>query len=132
MKNLLVITLALLMVISCKKQPSNISPLAGKWELKAAIDGLTGTKKVVASGKGNTFIFTDKEYEKREDGKVVKTGSYSIKAFTSMITGRQEKQILFDGRESETKNYFTINHDTLTLSLDAYDASSTIYVKIPN
>lgn len=129
MKNLIIITFVILLATSCKKSPSNVNSLVGKWELTGTIDGFTGAKKDLATGKGNTFIFTDNDYEKREDGILVRAGNYSIKSFQSIITKRAEKQILFDSIENGVKNYFTVKGDTLILSLDAYDAPSSIYVK---
>lgn len=129
MKNLLFTTLVILLATSCKKSHSDINSLVGKWELTGSIDGFSGAKKDLATGIGNTFIFTDNEYEKREDGKLVRAGNYSIKSFQSMITKKAEKQILFDGIQNEVRNYFTVKGDTLILSVDAYDASSSIYVK---
>jgi hypothetical protein len=131
MKNLKAAFIMIMVIIttSCKKEPAR-SPLIGQWELTAGINGLNGEKTEYASGKGNITKFTDTEYETMQGGKTIRKGTYSIINYKAMITEKEERQIVYDGKANDTKNYFSINGKTLIISVDAYDGSSSIYTKI--
>ena len=105
-------------------------PLVGEWELTAEINGLTGIRTSYETGKGNVTKFTKTTYERTRDGKSIHSGTYSITTYQSLLTKKKETQIVYDGKANETKNYFTIDTNTLTISVDAYDGPSTIYTKI--
>nr|WP_199156179.1 hypothetical protein [Pedobacter sp. ASV2] len=132
MKNLKTVLIIIVAVLtaSCKKEPLH-SPLIGQWELTAGINGLNGEKTQYAPGKGNITKFTQTEYEIIREGKTINKGTYSIIIYKSMITQKQEKQIIYDGKTTDIiKSYFTINDKELIISVDAYDAPASIFTKI--
>jgi len=132
MKNLKTVLIVFfsIVLLSCKKDSVATDPLVGEWELTADINGLTGIRTSYETGKGNVTKFTKTTYEQTRDGKSISTGTYSITTYQSLITKKEENQIVYDGKVNETKNYFTIDNNTLTISVDAYDGPSTIYTRI--
>ena len=129
LKTVLMIFFAIVF-LSCKKDSVATDPLVGEWELTAEINGLTGIRTSYETGKGNVTKFTKTTYERTRDGKSIHSGTYSITTYQSLLTKKKETQIVYDGKANETKNYFTIDTNTLTISVDAYDGPSTIYTKI--
>ncbi|WP_316837004.1 hypothetical protein [Pedobacter nutrimenti] len=133
MKNLNVLLFLSLTILlfSCKKDKPLSHALAGQWELTTGVSGLDGVKTEYAPGLGNITKFTDTEYEIMRDGKTINKGTYSIISYKSLITKKEEKQIVYDGKANDViKNYFTINDKKLIISVDAYDGPSSIFTKI--
>ena len=117
--------------LACKKdRPVTANTLVGEWELTAGINGLTGIRTNYERGKGNITKYTQTTYEKMHEGHIISKGTYTIKSFQSFITKKEEKEITYEGIASVARNYFTINRDTLIISVDAYDAPSSIFVRI--
>jgi len=132
MKNLktVLITIFSIVFLSCKKDSVTTPRIIGKWELTAEINGLTGIRNSYEPGKGNVTKFTGNNYEVTRSGKTISKGTYSIISYQSFITRKEEKQILYDGKTNETKNYITVDNSTLTIAVDAYDGPSTIFTRM--
>lgn len=118
-------------ILACKKdRPVTANTLVGEWELTAGINGLTGIRTNYERGKGNITKYTQTTYERMHDGQIISKGAYTIKSFQSLITKKEEKEITYEGIASVVRNYFTIDRDTLIISVDAYDAPASIFVRI--
>ncbi len=128
LKAVLIIIFSIVLV-SCKKDNVTVNPLIGEWELSAEINGQTGIKTIYESGKGNVSKFTETTYEMTRDGKTIK-GTYSIITYQALTTMKEEKQIVFDEKANGTKNYITIENNTLIIAVDAYDGPSTIFKRM--
>lgn len=94
-------TLALIftmfLFLGCKKDlpyDPKIS-LVGTWELRASVGGqIAGVPSEVAPGNGNLLKFSEKNYEKIIDGKIVKAGSYTLIKETSWTA--TDTRLIFD------------------------------------
>lgn len=104
--------------------------MVGEWELIAEINGLTGIKTNDERGKGNITKYTKGTYETMRDGQITRKGTYTIKSFQSLITNREEMQIVYEGVASEVRTCFTVDGETLFISIDAYDAPTSIFTRI--
>ncbi|MFW0717905.1 hypothetical protein [Pedobacter sp. N23S346] len=116
--------------LSCKKNTVTTHPIIGEWELTAEINGLTGIRTNYEPGKGNVSKFTETTYAMTRDGKTIRKGAYAIITYQALITRKEENQLVYDGKANETKIYFTVDNNTLTISVDAYDGPSTIFTRI--
>jgi hypothetical protein len=133
MKNLKVLLIVILstILLSCKKdKPVITKGLVGEWELIAGINGLSGIRNNYERGRGNIIKFTQGTYETMRDGQITKKGTYTINSFQSLITNKEEMQIVYEGEANEVRTYFTIDGDTLIISIDTYDAPASIFTRI--
>ena len=83
--------------LGCKKDlPYNPTiSLVGNWELRASVGGqIAGVPSEFAPGNGNVLKFSEKNYEKMVDGKLVKAGSYTLIRETSWTA--TETRLVFD------------------------------------
>jgi len=125
--SLLCASVVALLTGSCGKDspqsthPSAIAVITGKWELRQLIADI-GVRDY-PSGNGSIYIFTDSSYSIFEKNILVKNGSYSIIADSSIINqtsfgvapGQFTQRIIFDQDSSVyngtlvKKNFFQVN-----------------------
>jgi len=120
----------LVVFISCKKQgasPTNL--ISGTWELRAESNGWTGTK-TYAPGNGNIYVFTADHYQIYSNGSLLKLGTYALTKKTSLLQNKVMDAIVFDDNPTTLTMTVEVNGDQLSLAVDAYDASLSIYQKI--
>lgn len=132
MKNLKItfVIICTLVSFSCKKEQKETSTLIGSWELSADVNGFTGTKTSYDPGNGSIIKFTAKNYERFQDGKITESGTYNIEKFMSLITKKEEQEIVYDGRKEDIRSYFNVNGEELSISVDAYDGPGVVFRRI--
>lgn len=124
-------TIGISVLFSCSKdEKMPIEPLAGKWELKASINGSSGKMEKFEAGNGKIVEFGVNNYYFIEHNKTIKQGGYSVERKISKITNREESYIIYDGVKDGILQTYLIKADELTLSIDAMDGPATIYKKI--
>lgn len=134
MKNLIFAFLIMIcaVIAGCESDTAETNPLkiAGTWELKTAINGMTGAPTDYPPGNGKQLKFTATNYEVYDSGKLVKSGTYQIISETMLITHSKGNRIIYDDEKDSIRNFFDLKDNTLMLSIDAYDAPSTVYIKL--
>ena len=120
----------LLSVFSCKKDIPVSTSLVGTWELSEDINGMTGQATHHKSGNDTIAKFSATGYEFYQKGKLVKSGTYSIKQDTFSLSNQVKNRIIWDNEENSLRDFFDIENNQLTLFIDAYDAPSVIYRRI--
>jgi hypothetical protein len=120
---------------ACEKNNRDISPsITGEWELLR----ISGSRPVInyPSGNGNVIKFTNSSYESFENGRLVKTGTYTIVEDASVqasvcLVLPQEKyrnRIIYDNDYNATKKFIDVSSDTLSILSGCFatDAGSNI------
>ena len=74
-----IIICLLLSAVGCKKKSAETN-LNGTWELSSVNGGqVAGVSPNIESGKGNLLKFSGQNYEKYIEGKLVSSGTFSLK-----------------------------------------------------
>lgn len=109
--------------------------IAGKWELKTAVSGITG-EKVEVKNKTITEFTADGNFSFSQDGNVVNTGKYKIVTDATAF-GDKMPVVRFSEVTGPTPNVGTpdmiiteFTKDELTLSLNGKDLGSGVYKRI--
>jgi hypothetical protein len=134
MKNCFLIFLGILVLVvtSCKKDDFEPTPsIVGTWELKTGISGMTGKSTDYPSGNGSILKFTDSSFEIYFDHKLVNSGSYKVVSDTSGLTQEKANRIVYNDQK-DVRNFFNLKEGKLNMWIDAYDAPSSIFIKISN
>ena len=131
MKNLsLAFTIVTLFAFSgCKDKETLTSSLQGSWELKSSFNGWTGEVNH-PSGNGSVLKFGQTTYEIYSGGKLLKSGVYKVEDAISFLTKLPGKKLVYDNEKDTVVTFIEIKDNILTLSIDAYDAGSSSYIKI--
>jgi hypothetical protein len=117
--------------VACKKEsPPASTSLVGTWELTADINGMTGHVAHHKAGNDTTITFTSSAYESRENGKMIKSGTYIVKRDSFYIYHMMKDRIIFDNISDNIRTFFEISGNQLSFIIDAYDAPGVIYVRI--
>jgi hypothetical protein len=116
--------------------------ITGTWELREEQGGMMPSKTYVP-GNGTYLIFTDTNYERYNNGIMIRSGKYSIVKDSTfykevglvMPDGEYTNRIIFENDPASSKIFFQISGEELTF-LSGYfpvDAGSRMmYVKTKN
>ncbi len=118
--------------IACKKE-SNVpvsGSLVGTWELRTDINGMTGHVTQHKAGNDTIIKFTSNTYESSAKGKIIQSGTYSVKKDTFSLDHTLKNKIIFDNQPSALSTFFEISNNQLNFEIDAYDAPGAVYERI--
>lgn len=119
-----------MVLISCKKQVgSPFINITGTWQLRVQSNGWLGTQ-TYPKGNGNIYVFTAGQYQLYSGGNLIRHGTYTLTKKTSLLQNRVMDTIVFDGTPGATTTTVEVNGDQLSIAVDAYDASLSIFQKI--
>jgi hypothetical protein len=128
-----------IIIFACNKNNRDYATgIEGNWELRRITGGRPQTD--YPAGNGNLLKFTNTTYQTFENGRLVKTGIYTIVEDASAQTSlclvlspeQYKNRIIYDNDYNATKKFFQISNDTLTIisGCFAIDAgSNTEYVR---
>lgn len=126
----LVLFIALFTVSACKKEKeeSDNLGLVGEWEIRSSVGGLSPSAEF-PEGNGKILKFSETGYQRLENGKVIKSGTYQI-IEEKFWAGNY--RIIFDGDLTGLTQYIEISKDKLTIYSGApiaLDGLETVYVR---
>jgi hypothetical protein len=114
----------------CKKDIPVSNSLIGTWELREDINGLSGKPTYHKKGNDSLIVFTPSNYELRENGKTVNSGTYVVKRDSFHVWNTIKDRIIWDNETDTFRTFFEINNNQLSIMIDANDAPSVIYQRI--
>lgn len=131
-KNLTLSLLSLILLITifgCKKKDSAESPvtLNGSWELRNVLGlQVQGADPNYTPGNGNIFVFSEGNFKKYANGKLVDSGSYTIQKEEVKINNNASNYSML--LNNKTKLYLKIADRTLVIfdgviAADGYEAT---------
>jgi len=119
-----------LYIISCKKEGTSVSAtIIGTWELRTIYTGW-GPDPNYPPGNGNYLKFTKSTFEIDTNRVLLNRGSYSIVKEKFNLTGEMGNRIIYNHEENAERTFVDVSHDSLTLSEDANDGNSYLYIRI--
>jgi hypothetical protein len=117
--------------LGCKKDAPVSDSLAGTWELRIDVNGLSGRATYHKTGNDTLAIFTDNTYAFYQKNNLVKSGTYQIKRDTFSLDHTLKNRIIYDHQDQGTiRNFFDIQNNQLSFFIDAYDAPSVTYQRL--
>lgn len=128
-----VLTIFSLSVLSlfagCKKHNYNDS-IVGNWELRVYYGGQGG---MIQYPRGNGYLlkYQATDYQLYKGDTLIKSGQYRVVRDTLFGSSQLLNRIIYDGDNNGIRTFFNISHDTLHFRIDAYDAPSNDYVRVP-
>ena len=128
MKNLLIILLAIISLVSCKKVL--VTPgLIGKWELRSKFGSIIGFDSVFTAGNGRVLEFRgDSTYLQYNKGRLLQQGKYHI--INTNYPSANSLSITFDN--GDYQQYLNLTGTNLQIGMDANDGVESQYQKIAN
>jgi len=128
MKNLLIILLAIISLVSCKKVV--LTPgLIGKWELRSKLGSIIGFDSVFTAGNGRVLEFRgDSTYLQYNKGRLLQQGKYHI--INTNYPSANSLSITFDN--GDYQQYLNLTGTNLQIGMDANDGVESHYQKIAN
>ncbi len=126
----LVFILLPMCLVSCKKESTSVSAaIIGTWELRTVYSGWIPPKNF-APDNGNYMKFTGTTFQIDSNHVLLSSGSYSIVKEKFNLTGKMGNRIIYNGEEYGSRTFVDIMHDSLTLSVDAFDGGGALYIRI--
>ncbi|HEY8661645.1 MAG TPA: hypothetical protein VFF80_02610 [Bacillota bacterium] len=126
----LFVILVTLILFSCKKEKTQQSQsIVGTWELRTGFNGQGGATNY-PKGNGRILKFTATSYQIYSNGQILKSGTYELVKDSSYILGKTAQRIIYDNEQNSVRSFVEVVSATLTLTLDAYDAPSALYLRI--
>jgi hypothetical protein len=115
----------------CKKSSSVGSQLTGSWKLILYTQGFSGSVVHTHPDSVYTLSMDGFTYKKELNGSVYESGTYHISNVKSIYSQQSSSPaIVFGGVSYPLPQVIGLRHDTLDLSMNAYDANSFEYVKV--
>ncbi|HYK75941.1 MAG TPA: hypothetical protein VEV16_03120 [Daejeonella sp.] len=130
MKKLLILIgiISLASFSGCKKE-SLSNQLVGTWEVRSKVGGYM-IQPPYPPGNGNLLKFTDTNYQLFINGKLEKTGTYSIVKDNNSWDGAGDDRIVFDNNFNSYKEFVKMKGNSMTLysmTHIAFDGLETNY-----
>jgi hypothetical protein len=114
---------------SCKKENNSFEKkLEGTWELSSFTSGLTGKNTSVNAGNGTIYKFTAIQFQKFDNGQLIKSGTFIIKKDTIQLVNRIGNKIIFNNESGGM--FFELDESYLSFFIDAPDGGGTTYKRI--
>jgi hypothetical protein len=133
MKNLVKLALILLLTfvaLSCKKE-SSISNLNGTWELRSVVGGqLAGASPIIAAKNGNQFKFNQQNYERYVDGKLIESGTFTLKAVKVKINNDEANFSMLTNTNLQQYIKLSSNDLVIFTGVIAADGFESHYIKL--
>jgi hypothetical protein len=117
----LLVMLGALFIISCEKAEID-STLQGSWELSSVAGGNLANY-LYPTGKGYGIKFTETEYQKYENGQIIKSGTYSLHNEKSFLNDKIMTRIIYDNDLNFPKQFIDIKRSKLTIYYGAMIAT---------
>jgi hypothetical protein len=129
MKFKLIILMFFVLISSCKKENTSLErKIEGTWELHSFTSGLTGKNSTVLTGNGSIFKFSSNQFQRFENGQLIKTGTYSIKKDTFHLVNRIGNKIIFNNVNDGL--FFDLDDTYLSFFIDANDGGGETYKRV--
>jgi hypothetical protein len=126
----LIIILLPLFIISCKKEKTSVSPsIIGTWELRTGYGGWSGITNY-PPGNGRYLKFYESTFEIDTNGVFVNSGTYRLVRDKFYLTGEMGYRIIYNDEDNSVRTFVNVSHDSLSLSMDAYDGSGALYIRL--
>lgn len=82
-------------------------------------------------GNGYLLKYQATDYQLYKGDTLIKSGQYRVVRDTLFGSSQLLNRIIYDGDNNGIRTFFNISHDTLHFRIDAYDAPSNDYVRVP-
>lgn len=131
MKALIILLIASTFLSACKKENFETN-LTGSWELRLVTGGMPPI--TYPPGNGNIIKFTETEYQIFNNGKLTKSGTYTIIAdpdFEKSVClqkakGEFNNRIIYDSDTSEPKVFIHLNGGKLSFASGCFALDSGV------
>jgi len=126
----LIIILLPLCITSCKKEKTSVSSsIIGTWELRTGYGGWSGITNY-PPGNGRYLKFSESTFEIDTNRMIVNSGTYRLVRDKFYLTGEMGYRIIYNHEDNSVRTFVNVSHDSLSLSMDAYDGSGALYIRV--
>jgi hypothetical protein len=116
----------------CKKERELPQSLLGKWEVRHVSGSQVATKpSALKAGNGDIIEFSDSQFQRFQNGKVISKGTYILIKDSTKIDGIEYADALIYNNES-LKHYVNVSGNKLMISIGsiAFDGMTVTYERM--
>lgn len=115
MKQLVLPSLLLLLLVACKKNEDLPPSISGTWEIRRFVD--PWNNKEYSPGNDTLIKFTGNQYQRTIDGQIVQQGTYQLEK-DELLNNEMGNRIIYDGNTNIARSFYRIEGNQLTLIAD--------------
>ncbi|WP_343307936.1 hypothetical protein AAHN97_12350 [Chitinophaga niabensis] len=129
MKQFVLPSLLLLLLVCCKKSKDMPPSISGTWEIQRYMT--PWINRVYTPGNDTLIKFTLNQYQRTIDGQIIKQGTFRL-IKDELLNNEMGNRIIYDGETNASREFYRIEGDRLIFSSDPriMDGSVIYYHRI--